>query len=384
VQPCETESKLAGRQIGEEKITTEVKENEENGPAVELRGVSKRFGARLVLDQIDLTIGRGEVVVLLGASGSGKSTLLKIVSGIDQADSGQVFLAGRDCTHEPAYRRGVHTVFQNYALFPHLNVADNVAFPLHVAGRGKQECTRLVGEALSWVKLENHSHRRVGSLSGGERQRVALARALVDSPACVLLDEPLSALDPHLRSGTLELLQAIQERLKTTFLFITHDREEALRLGHRIGVLNQGKLEQIGAPVEIYHRPNTPYVAAFIGKINWLDGRVVHSNQGKSLIIAGQEVPCRKANDLPPCDVRIGIRPEDVQVNGDGCLAAQVVSRQFLGDSVVLQAKLADSTLLHIDQRAPFTAAEPGNQVRIGWNADAAHVFPGATSEVGR
>lgn len=351
-----------------------MKEYELPSPAVELRGVSKKFGSRVVLDNIDLTIGRGEVLVLLGASGSGKSTLLKIVSGIDIPDSGHVLLAGQDCTHEPPYRRGVHTVFQSYALFPHLDVAGNVAFPLHIAGVATGECNRLVAEALSWVKLEQHARRRVSSLSGGERQRVALARALVDSPECVLLDEPLSALDPHLRAGTLELLQAIQARLRTTFLFITHDREEALRLGHRIGVLNQGKLEQIGTPEEVYHRPQTPYVAGFIGKINWIEGKVT-GNGNATVVVAGQGMPCDKASRLAAGEVRIGVRPEDVRVDNDGCLTATVVSRQFLGDSVVLEVQLADGTVLHVDQRAPFAVAAPGEQLRLGWNSDAAHVF---------
>lgn len=353
-----------------------MKENDISEPAVELRGVNKRFGSRVILDDIHLSIGQGEVVVLLGASGSGKSTLLKIVSGIESPDSGRVLLAGQDCTQQPPYCRGVHTVFQNYALFPHLDVAGNVAFPLHIAGMAKAEANRLVSEALGWVKLEQHARRRVSSLSGGERQRVALARALVDSPECVLLDEPLSALDPHLRAGTLELLQAIQSRLRTTFLFITHDREEALRLGHRIGVLNQGKLEQIGTPEEVYHQPRTPYVAAFIGKINWIEGRLVRDGGQAKLVIAGQGIACEKAREVVAGDVRIGVRPEDVRVEDGGCLAATVVSRQFLGDSVVLQVQLADGTALHVDQRAPYTAAAPGEPVRIGWSSEAAHVFP--------
>jgi ABC-type Fe3+/spermidine/putrescine transport system ATPase subunit len=358
-----------------------VNNSDQHCPAVELQGVSKRFGSRVILDDIHLSIGRGEVLVLLGASGSGKSTLLKIVSGIESPDSGRVLLAGQDCTHKPPYRRGVHTVFQNYALFPHLDVAGNVAFPLHIAGVAKAECNRLVAEALEWVKLDQHARRRVSSLSGGERQRVALARALVDSPECVLLDEPLSALDPHLRAGTLELLQAIQSRLRTTFLFITHDREEALRLGHRIGVLNQGKLEQIGTPEEVYHQPKTPYVAAFIGKINWMEGNLCRENGHARLNIAGQEIPCEKARTLPAGNVRIGVRPEDVHVGDGGCLAATVTSRQFLGDSVVLQVQLADGSVLHVDQRSPHTAAAPGEQVRIGWDSAAAHVFPVGRAE---
>ena len=241
-------------------------------PAVELKGVCKGFGDRTILSGIDLAIARGEVLVLVGPSGSGKSTLLKIVSGIETPDAGQVWLSGEDCTEVPPYRRPVHTVFQNYALFPHLDVAGNVAFPLAVAGVPAARRGPLVEQALGWVHMQRHARRRIDALSGGEKQRVALARALVDQPQCVLLDEPLSALDPHLRAGTLELLEELQAELGLTYLFITHDREEALRIGHRIGVLNHGRLEQIGPPEEVYRRPATAFVASFLGKINWLSG----------------------------------------------------------------------------------------------------------------
>jgi spermidine/putrescine transport system ATP-binding protein len=361
-----------------------VKESDLLAPAVELRGVCKRFGTRVVLDGIDLAIGRGEVLALLGASGSGKSTLLKIVSGIEAADAGRVFLAGRDCTADPPYRRGVHTVFQNYALFPHLDVAANVAFPLRVVGRNNGECNRLVSQALEWVKLHDHARRRVGSLSGGERQRVALARALVDSPECVLLDEPLSALDPHLRSGTLELLQSIQAQLDTTFLFITHDREEALRLGHRIGILNEGRLEQIGTPEEVYRQSRTAYVASFIGKINWLKGQVVASSGNYVMVIAGQRMPFTSGSETRVGDAQVGVRPEDVQIDAQGGLPAEVVSRQFLGESVVLQLRLADGTLICADQRAPNSDALPGQRVQVGWKAESPHVFGSDDAEAGK
>ncbi|HMC12104.1 MAG TPA: ABC transporter ATP-binding protein, partial [Pirellulaceae bacterium] len=299
--------------------------------------MSKRFGPHVILESIDLTVARGEVLVLVGPSGSGKSTLLKIVSGIETPEAGRVYLAGRDCTDVPPYRRPVHTVFQSYALFPHLDVTANIAFPLSVAGVSRSDRHKLVAAALGWVKLEQHARRRVESLSGGERQRVALARALVDSPDCVLLDEPLSALDPHLRAETLELLQDIQARLGTTFLFITHDREEALRLGHRIGVLNRGRLEQLGAPEEMYSRPRTAFVASFLGKMNWMSGELVDSGGCRTLVIAGQPAPCTRSDGVAAGPVKVGVRPEEVQVDPSGCLGGQVVGRQFLGDSVVLQ-----------------------------------------------
>jgi ABC-type Fe3+/spermidine/putrescine transport system ATPase subunit len=353
-----------------------VNEEGADSAAVELAGVSKRFGSRIILDKIDLSVARGEIVVLVGPSGSGKSTLLKVVSGIETPDSGRVLLAGQDCTGWPPYRRAVHTVFQNYALFPHLDVSGNVAFPLAVAGTPRGDRQRLVAEALEWVKLERHAHRRVDKLSGGERQRVALARALVDSPACVLLDEPLSALDPHLRAETLELLRGIQERLKTTFLFITHDREEALRIGHRIGVLYGGKLEQIGEPESVYRQPRTAFVASFLGKINWLPGELVAQSAAK-IIVAGQAVPLpggANGSSPPLGPVLVGVRPENVEINNGGCLPATVVGRDFLGDSLVVRLQLADGTIVLADTRGAVAAAI-GDSVRVGWPADAAHLF---------
>jgi len=353
-----------------------VNDGNHSPPAVELRGVSKRFGTRVILDRIDLTIARGEILVLVGPSGSGKSTLLKLVSGIETPDTGRVFLAGADCTELPPYRRAVHTVFQNYALFPHLDVAGNVAFPLAVAGVPRAKREQLVRAALEWVKLAPHAHRRVETMSGGERQRVALARALVDSPQCVLLDEPLSALDPHLRAETLELLQSIHQRLGTTFLFITHDREEALRIGHRIGVLNHGRLEQLGTPEEIYRQPQTAFVASFLGRMNWLAGEIVERAGSRQLAVAGQVAPPAELNGAPGGPVQVGVRPEELWIGDAGWLPAQVVARQFLGDSEIIRVALADGTELLADQRAPRTSAPVGATVRVGWNAGCAHVFP--------
>ncbi|MBW8885885.1 MAG: ABC transporter ATP-binding protein [Planctomycetia bacterium] len=331
-----------------------MKESDIHSSAVELRGVTKRFGSRMVLDDINLSVARGEIVVIVGPSGCGKSTLLKIVSGIETADRGQVLLSGRDCTALPAYRRPVHTVFQNYALFPHLDVTANVAFPLNVAGVPRAAGERLVHEALGF----------------------ALARALVDSPHCVLLDEPLSALDPHLRAETLELLQGIQKRLETTFLFITHDREEALRLGHRIGVLNGGRLEQVGPPQEMYDAPRTAFVASFLGKINWIVGECVHSGGSRVFVVEGQSVPGTSSNGIAAGKVQLGIRPEDVLIDTDGWLAAQVIARRFLGNCVVLELQLASGAVIISDCREPLPDALPGQHVRIRWAADAAHLFP--------
>jgi ABC-type Fe3+/spermidine/putrescine transport system ATPase subunit len=326
-----------------------------------------------------LAVARGEVLVLVGPSGSGKSTLLKIVSGIETPDEGRVKLAGQDCTDDPPYRRAVHTVFQNYALFPHLDVAGNVAFPLAVAGMPRVEREPLVMKALGWVRMDQHARRRIDALSGGEKQRVALARALVDHPQCVLLDEPLSALDPHLRSGTLDLLTRLQNELGLTYLFITHDREEALRTGHRIGVLNHGRLEQVASPEEIYRRPRTAFVASFLGKINWLAGEVFSDGGPPFVQVCGCRMPLVSA-PFAGGTVRIGIRPEDVRIvtqarSVSEGVSATVVSRLFFGDSTTLCVRTADGSELTIDQR-PASDAAPGETVRIEWSPAAMHVFP--------
>ena len=346
-----------------------------SSPAVELRNIRKGFGPRTILDGIDLSIAPGEIFVLVGPSGSGKSTLLKIVGGIESPDEGTLWLSGRDSTEVPAYRRAIHTVFQNYALFPHLDVSGNVGFPLAVAGRSKRERSERVRVALDWVQLGGHAGRRIDTLSGGERQRVALARALVNEPECVLLDEPLSALDPHLRSSTLELLQEIQAKLAVTYLYITHDREEALRIGHRVGVLNHGRLEQVGTPEDVYHRPKTPFVASFLGKINWLQGEIVNGPGGRQIATDGGTLPLPSKCNLSFGRVRIGVRPEELHVNRGGWLSASVVSRSFLGDSVSLRLVLEDGTIVVADERPPFCQAAVGESTKIGWSEEAMHIF---------
>jgi ABC-type Fe3+/spermidine/putrescine transport system ATPase subunit len=221
---------------------TEVTDLDNNFPAVELRGVSKRFGQRVILDRIDLTVARGEVLALVGASGSGKSTLLKLVSGIETPDAGRVFLAGSDCTDLPPYRRAVHTVFQNYALFPHLDVTGNIAFPLSIAGVPPGERQGLVTAALGWVQLEQHARRRVDSLSGGERQRVALARALMSAPDVLLLDEPLAAVDVERRRRILPYLLRVRDELGVPVIYVSHDRVEVDQLADRVLILDAGRV----------------------------------------------------------------------------------------------------------------------------------------------
>jgi ABC-type Fe3+/spermidine/putrescine transport system ATPase subunit len=345
--------------------------------AIEVRHVSKRFGSRVVLDRVSLAVAPGEIFALLGASGSGKSTLLKIISGIEVPDSGEVWLAGSNVSLWPANRRAVHTVFQNYALFPHLDVAGNVAFPLAVAGVPRKDRMRRVGEALSWVRMESMLHRRIQTLSGGERQRVALARSLVDGIACVLLDEPLSALDPHLRAQTLEFLQDVQERLKVTYMYVTHDRSEALRIAHRIGVLRQGRLEQIGTPQQLYQNPASAFVASFIGPLNWLSGELVHEHGARVVRLAtGSRIPLDGQTAPATPRVLIGLRPEHIRLGDPGYLRGRIVQRQFSGAGISLRLELDPSTSVIVEISETDCLHQVGDMVPISWLARRALIFP--------
>jgi ABC-type Fe3+/spermidine/putrescine transport system ATPase subunit len=345
--------------------------------AIDVRGVSKQFGGNPVLDCVSLSVATGEIFALLGASGSGKSTLLKIISGIEVPDAGEVWLAGANVSTRPAHRRPVHTVFQNYALFPHLDVFGNVAFPLAVAGVSRRDRQRRVTEALSWVRMEAMLHRRIQTLSGGERQRVALARALVDGIECVLLDEPLSALDPHLRAQTLELLQEVQARLNVTYLYVTHDRAEALRAAHRIGVLRQGRLEQVGTPQQIYQNPASAFIASFIGPMNWLSGQMdteqgvaaVRLTSGDRVPLDGQALPLQR-------QVRVGVRPEQVRLGEPGFVRGCIVQRQFSGAVISLRLELHSGASITAEVSELDTLPAIGEIVALHWVPRLALLFP--------
>src|SRR5205814_4986140 len=233
------------------------------------------YGDVVAVDDVDLTVGDGEFFTLLGPSGSGKTTTLRIIAGFERPDSGRVTLGGADITNEPPYARDVNTVFQDYALFPHMTVADNVAYGLKVKGVPRRERSSQVAHVLRMVRLEGYGGRKPVQLSGGQRQRVALARSIVNQPKVLLLDEPLGALDLKLRQEMQVFLKGLQRDLGMTFLYVTHDQEEALTMSDHVAVFNEGKIEQIGSPREIYERPQTEFVAGFVGTSNILerDGR---------------------------------------------------------------------------------------------------------------
>ena len=239
-------------------------------PALRVQGVRKNYGSVVAVDGVDLVVDEGEFFTLLGPSGSGKTTLLRLIAGFERPDSGRIELAGRDVTSVPPHLRDTNTVFQDYALFPHMSVADNIAYGLRVKGVPHQARDKRVERALAMVRLTGLGHRRPNQLSGGQRQRVALARAVVNEPEVLLLDEPLGALDLKLRQAMQIELKQIQQQVGITFVYVTHDQEEALTMSDRLAVMANGRIEQIGSPVEVYERPATEFVAGFIGISNVL------------------------------------------------------------------------------------------------------------------
>jgi spermidine/putrescine transport system ATP-binding protein len=283
---------------------------------VELRNVKKHFGDFVAVAGVDLDIRAGEFLTLLGPSGCGKTTLLRMISGFETPTEGAVLLAGQDVTNLPPYRRDVNQVFQSYALFPHLSVSDNVAFGLKMKKVPRNQIRQRVATAIEMVSLAGFEKRKPSQLSGGQKQRVALARALVCEPKVLLLDEPLAALDAKLRRAMQIELKRLQTRLGITFLFVTHDQEEALVMSDRIAVVNKGRIEQIGAVGEIYHRPATAFVADFIGQANVLEATVIAHNRERAELICRDGVKLSAACDGLEANAKVfvSIRPEKIQL----------------------------------------------------------------------
>ncbi len=316
-------------------------------PLLEVRAVAKRFGAHDVLKNISLNISSGEFLTLLGESGSGKTTLLRLVAGFEQPTAGEIWMSGERLDKLPPYKRRVNTVFQNYALFPHLSVRDNVAYGLRVHGVPKTEIAGRVGEALNMVKMAEFAGARPSRISGGQQQRVALARALVNRPQLLLLDEPLSALDANLRKEMQSELKALQREIGITFLFVTHDQEEAMALSDRIALLRDGALEQVASPREIYARPATAYTAQFIGQTNLLRGEV-----RRSIATCGAlRWPFEDA-DGP---VSFSVRPEAIRLSPDGKrqthevkFRATISQQIYSGASELLQVDCGGGQFLRV------------------------------------
>ncbi|WP_210492599.1 ABC transporter ATP-binding protein [Patulibacter sp. SYSU D01012] len=340
---------------------------------VRFRGVTKRFGEVVAVDDLDLDIRKGEFLSLLGSSGCGKTTSLRMIAGFEQPSSGSILIGGEDAVGTPPYRRDVNTVFQHYALFPHMTVLDNVAYGLKQRGVEKGERLRKAQEALELVHLQGRERRKPRELSGGQQQRVALARALVMQPRVLLLDEPLGALDLKLRKDMQVELKRIQQEVGITFVYVTHDQGEAMSMSDRIAVMCDGRIEQLAAPEEIYDRPASEFVANFIGEMNMLRGQLRETANGHAVVdVPGGTVVARTDGTHAAGDVTVGIRPERIRLAGVGddarganSVEATVITRMQLGSAIQIVADAGDG--------AELTALVP----RAGTDADADHLAPG-------
>ena len=338
---------------------------------LELKDIRKGFSGEVeVLKDIDLAIGKGEFITLLGSSGCGKTTTLRIIAGLETPDAGSVFLDGRDVTNLNPEDRDVNTVFQNYALFPHMSVADNIGYGLKLKKVPKQEIRRRVSEMLELVQLPGYEKRRPSELSGGQKQRVAIARALINNPKVLLLDEPLGALDLQLRRAMQIELKRLQKKLGITFIYITHDQEEAINMSDRIAVMNGGVLEQVGTPDEIYNHPRTSYVATFVGNANILKGTAERMDGDQVLVkLPGGTMPALAKDETirPGEPLTVAVRSENIRIDEE-CnhgLQAVVEEKTFAGGLLRVELSLPDGTRLTASRYGIDASVQPGQKVTL-------------------
>jgi spermidine/putrescine transport system ATP-binding protein len=347
--------------------------------AVELQGLGKAFGQVAAVRDVSLQIRPGEFLTLLGPSGCGKTTLLRMIAGFESPDAGQVLISGHDVTALPAYERPVNTVFQHYALFPHLTVAGNVAFGLEMQRRGKAEIADRVEKALEMVRLDGLGDRRPSRISGGQQQRVALARAVVLEPEVLLLDEPMAALDLKLRQEMRVEVKNLQERLGVTFVFVTHDQEEALVMSDRIAVMNRGRVEQVGAPEALYDRPRTRFVADFLAVRNLLQATVVSVSSGRAALRTRGGSAFHARDDggyREGATVWVGVRPERMRMveggaAGDNRLAGTLEDEIYLGDRTDWRVRIGEETVTVAEAAALTRARRRGEAVLVSFPPDA-------------
>ncbi len=341
--------------------------------ALSVEGVEKRFGGTAVLDGLSLSIAGGSFVALLGASGSGKTTLLRLIAGFEAPDGGRIRLDGADLDGIPPYQRPVNLVFQSYALFPHMSVADNIGYGLRREGMAADEVARRVGDALAMVRLDGFGDRKPRQLSGGQAQRVALARALAKRPKLLLLDEPMAALDRGLREHTRNELKRLHRELGTTFVLVTHDQEEALALADRVALLDRGRLAQDGSPEDLYERPASLAVARFVGRINLIEGR---TSDGGTVEIPGLGAIRAPARLPIGTEVVVGIRPEKIDIGAVGW-PATITDVAYHGDQSVYRLALPGGVEIQASrQNRSGQQAEAGETVGVSWPESAALVFP--------
>ncbi len=324
-------------------------------PLIEIRGLSKAFGSVKAVDGVDLDINAGEFLTLLGPSGSGKTTVLRMIAGFEDPDTGTINLNGNDITHLPPYERDVNTVFQDYALFPHMDVITNIEYGLRVKKVDKKERRAKALEALEQVRLSGYENRKPSQLSGGQRQRVALARALVNRPSVLLLDEPLGALDLKLRQQMQIELKELQREVGITFIFVTHDQEEALTMSDRIAVFDKGKIQQLDRPAAIYERPTNEFVAGFVGVSNLISGSVAQSLLGQSGTFT--------------------VRPEKIQISDSAGAAGTIKEVEYLGPATRFIVDLdAGVRLVVLKQNSEESASEVmnmrGKKIKLSWDKE--------------
>lgn len=337
---------------------------------IEIKGVSKVYGNNTVLDNLSLNIRKNEFLTLLGPSGCGKTTTLKIIAGFETADSGKVIFDGTDISNIPPYKRQLNTVFQKYALFPHMNIYENIAFGLKIKKLPKEEIDKKVHEMLKMVALEGFEKRSVESLSGGQQQRVAIARALVNEPQVLLLDEPLGALDLKLRKEMQLELKKIQKRLGITFIFVTHDQEEALTMSDTIVVMNKGVIQQMGTPEDIYNEPANAFVADFIGESNILDGIIIEDYKVK---FSNTIFTCVDGGFNKNENIDVVIRPEDIEITSSekGMLIGKVNSVTFKGVHYEIEVETENTKwIIH-----NIKSANVGDTVGLIIDPEAIHIM---------